>query len=507
MKLLRVFLASVPGATVSAAVVSRDSVSAASVPPPGIEEKKLGILIGMTENPFVAGRATIASGARATWDAKWILDGHLLTLTAAHGPALPVDNALYVLGYSARAKRHWMLVVRAGETADSVDVRWFTIDGDLWRFAPTVERVGGTVLQRQVIWNSHTRAAPTTIMPSASEIARWPTLPLTPEMAPLVAWTGTWPNRHNEPGLGGYVDGMFVSKPIAEGHFVGWFETNVLRKTTGQSVSGRETSIWGYSESARLFFRLDIETSNGGRTAAPNVDGKYAKWWFAARGNAVVVVAPLESKAIGKDTVQSRFGFVLSAPRVMTVFEEHLQRNGTWIDAPAGHLTWREIGGSTRREGVVRAALDSAYSAWSAAEQRKDLHAYMSYIAPGFTAVGQAGNTFDRVQLEGFARDNTTSADFVSQAYEIEELHVVGDKATVSVRHFVTARLHTDTLNGRKLKSQPVHVMVVQDVMDQTWIKVGRDWKVKHWTDITGNIWVDGALSESWPAAAGARKK
>ena len=152
----------------------------------------------------------------------------------------------------------------------------------------------------------------------------------------------------------------------------------------------------------------------------------------------------------------------------------------------------------SRQHRDVRTTLEANYRAWSAAEKLKDVPAYMAFIAPGFVAVGQAGNTFDRRQLEAFARENAATMNVIAQAYQIDSLAVVDSTATVSVRHSLSVRMRGDTVNGRRVEAKPLHHVLVRERMRQTWVKHGESWMLKHWTDISGKIWVDGKLTESF---------
>ena len=338
-----------------------------AVPPPGPEERKLSVLIGKWQNPF-QGKKQDPSAPEQTdgmWEGKWILDGHLLTLTATNLAPGKLQKELDVFGYSSRAKRHYMIVITAGgQSTDKVEVSWFTIDGNAWRFAPREEKVGDKIVRHRTTWGFESPDLTTTLEESSEDGVHWfksgqgehrrmdggltsgvdktrPARQATtradkpqkewklpppgPEMAILSAWVGTWPNKHQEKGF--YVDGSFDSKPIADGYFLGFFETNVFVFDSGKKESQKEVDVWGYSDTASLYFRVDAVTYHKDSVQAP--EAEFSAWWFG-KGNALILAAPLPETKVGDKVVPTRYGLMLESPDVMTVFEEDLEDGVHW---------------------------------------------------------------------------------------------------------------------------------------------------------------------------------
>ena len=115
-----------------------------------------------------------------------------------------------------------------------------------------------------------------------------PMPPSGPEMAKLSNWVGTWPNKQQEKGFA--VDGSMDSRLIGDGYFLSFFETNKLIYDSGKKRSQREVDVWSYSDTARMYFRVDSVTYNDG-VRTPEIDLSY--WWFA-RGDAVILASPLQ---------------------------------------------------------------------------------------------------------------------------------------------------------------------------------------------------------------------
>ena len=116
----------------------KEAAAKVEMAPPVPEEKELDVLAGKWQGAF---RGEEQGG---TWEGKWILDGHLLTLSATNLPAGKVQKEVDVFGYSARAKRHYLIAITAGgAAADKAEIFWFTVEGSIWRFTPTDTKVGG----------------------------------------------------------------------------------------------------------------------------------------------------------------------------------------------------------------------------------------------------------------------------------------------------------------------------------------------------------------------------
>ena len=312
------------------------------IPPPALEEQKLGVLLGQWQSPFRGEKSGLsaAENVDGVWEGRWILDGHVLTLTAAKRATGMEKNKLYVFGYFALAARYWMMVVTAGDgAADRVEVSWFTIEGNVWRFAPIEDRSGDKTVRRQLVWEIHPPNVTTTMAELSSDSVAWTLPPTEPAMAKLAGWVGRWANRHQEHEFD--VDGAFDSNQVADGYFLGWFETNVLRYKSGKNVSEREVDIWGYSDVARLYFRLDATTYLGGDVRV-NVDDSDCRW-FGDRGEGVVLISPLEQQKIDGRAVSTRWGFFLDSPDMMLVFAENLEDGIRWTDAPDKPIKWPRI--------------------------------------------------------------------------------------------------------------------------------------------------------------------
>jgi hypothetical protein len=327
----------------------KEAAAKVEIPPPAPEEKELDVLAGKWQGAF---RGEEQAG---TWEGKWILDGHLLTLSATNLPAGKVAKEVDVFGYSARARRHYMIAITAGgQAADQAEILWFTIDGNTWRFAPTETKVGGKVVHRRVSWKSGSPGHMTILPETSEDGVHWlssgqresrrmagdgkasaapadplepgPTPPPAPEMATLSNWVGTWPNKQREKGF--VVDGSMASRLLGDGYFLGFFETNKLIYDSGRKRSQREVDVWSYSDTARMYFRIDAVTYNDG-ARTPEIDLSY--WWFA-RGDAVILAAPLQETKIGDKTVKVRYGFVIEQPNVLAVFEQDLADGVHWSD-------------------------------------------------------------------------------------------------------------------------------------------------------------------------------
>ncbi len=133
------------------------------------------------------------------------------------------------------------------------------------------------------------------------------------------------------------MDGTLEYRLLAGGHFLGAFETNLIRRKSGETFDEKEVDLWGYCDVARLYFRVDIATYEGG-PHTPDADDS-ALWWFRSEGTAVVLAAPLPEKSVGEKTVPIRYGFVLESPRTLRIFKQRLE-NGVWLEAPR----WVQIG-------------------------------------------------------------------------------------------------------------------------------------------------------------------
>jgi hypothetical protein len=351
-----------------------------SIPPPGPEEQKLAVLIGKWQSPFHGERRTSSppENTDCIWEGKWILNGHLLSLEATNLPKGRHERELDVFGYSGRTKSHYMLAITAGNHGrDEVEVFWFTIDGNVWRFAPTEVRIGDKVIQNRVVWEL--KSADLTItrtessedgihwtnsgqgehrriqgdptpgiikaLPENRATARkgieeiWKLPPPGPEMERVPARTGTWPNKHQGPEF--YVAGTWDSRSVGDGYFLGWFETNDEIYATSQKNAAprvekqREVDIWGYSDTASLYFRIDAVTYKtdsifpDGTLPAPLVDDNWL--WWTNRGKGVAMAIPLEQKIDGK-VVYVRWGLESESPDTRTIFEDRSQDGVHWTE-------------------------------------------------------------------------------------------------------------------------------------------------------------------------------
>jgi len=142
----------------------------------------------------------------------------------------------------------------------------------------------------------------------------WKLTPAGPELVRLPAHTGTWPNEHQEPGF--YVKGTWDSELRAEGYFLCWFETtnlvypNCQKGQASRIGNGREVDIWGYSDTAKLYFRLDVTTYLNGNVPAPVVD---SQTWWSSYGKGVVSISPFTTK-VGDRVVPVRVGLLARHP-------------------------------------------------------------------------------------------------------------------------------------------------------------------------------------------------
>ncbi|MBV8206020.1 MAG: hypothetical protein JO041_04445 [Acidobacteria bacterium] len=153
-------------------------------------------------------------------------------------------------------------------------------------------------------------------------------------MKRFAPWVGRWPNKHDDGSSDPefYVDGALEYKLLAGGHFLGAFEKNVIRRKSGEVFNQKEVDLWGYCDSAKLYFRVDVDTYGPG-PKTPEADDTLL--WFQGQGKAVVLVAPLLEEKMGEKTVPFRVGFVLESPRTLRIFKQRLE-NGAWVDAPGG---------------------------------------------------------------------------------------------------------------------------------------------------------------------------
>jgi len=145
----------------------------------------------------------------------------------------------------------------------------------------------------------------------------------------------------------------------------------------------------------------------------------------------------------------------------------------------------------------VRKAITAAYASMVTASMQKDEKAWLSHIAPGFSGVGQTGRVFSLEQPPGDS-GTTNPSKVLSERYEIQKLSVSGDAALVLVHHRELIHLVSRKLNGRNLGLKPDHLVRVDEIMRQVWVKLGQEWKLKHWDDLSGKIWVDKRMQESW---------
>lgn len=148
-------------------------------------------------------------------------------------------------------------------------------------------------------------------------------------------------------------------------------------------------------------------------------------------------------------------------------------------------------------EADVRRAITVAYAEMQAADLNGDRRAWLAHLAPGFVGVGQTGHVFT------FSTDPATTEDSeamttVSEQFQIQTLSWSGDAALVIVRHRQVLHLVGHELNGRNLGPKPEHIIRADEIMRQVWLKIGSDWKLKHWDDMSGTIWVDGQVQERW---------
>src|ERR1017187_5697202 len=68
------------------------------------------------------------------WRGQWLFDGHLMALRCTGLPGGARERELDVFGYSGQGDRFFMLRIKSASAEDSIEVQWFTINGDTWTF-------------------------------------------------------------------------------------------------------------------------------------------------------------------------------------------------------------------------------------------------------------------------------------------------------------------------------------------------------------------------------------
>jgi len=148
-------------------------------------------------------------------------------------------------------------------------------------------------------------------------------------------------------------------------------------------------------------------------------------------------------------------------------------------------------------EDDVKSAITGAYAEMEAADLKGDRRAWLAHLAPGFVGVGQTGNVF-ALSTDDAPTEDSEAATTVSERFQIQKFSVSGDAALVIVRHQQRLHLVGHVLNGRNLGPKPEHMVRVDEIMRQVWQQIGSDWRLKHWDDMSGTIWVDGHVQEHW---------
>ncbi|MEO7083296.1 MAG: hypothetical protein ABI442_10345 [Gemmatimonadaceae bacterium] len=317
------------------------------------EELALTPLVGRRHNPFIEHMGSPSDSGE--WRGTWLLRGHMLAFTAAYLPPGQTENKAYLFGYSIRAKRYFMMVVTAGGSApDSVNVSWFTIKDKTWRFMPEAVNVNGKAVERQLVWNEKepTAKAAATI---AVEDSSWVLPPARTEMLQYAGWTGRWPSRTNEKtgkGDDAAITGVFDSKSIANGYFLGWFEQNDITVNASKKTSDREVDIWGYSDVTHSYFRVNLVTALDGHAVAPGV--QYAPFFSKLGDNGLLLAAPLYKTKVGNESLTSRYG-IIRYDDTLYIFEQYLVGGINWTNSPLRQTKWGRFKSAAPDTGIKAA--------------------------------------------------------------------------------------------------------------------------------------------------------
>ena len=147
-------------------------------------------------------------------------------------------------------------------------------------------------------------------------------------------------------------------------------------------------------------------------------------------------------------------------------------------------------------EGDVRSAIAVAYAEMQAADLKAtDAH--------GWRILRQDSAPSDRPEASSLYQRTTRRLRTPSQLQQCPS----GSRSRSSVCQVISpsswcgisnVHLIGHVLNGRNLGPKPEHMVRVDDIMRQLWQKIGSDWKLKHWDDTSGTIWVDGHVQEHW---------
>jgi hypothetical protein len=305
------------------------------------EEMLLTPLVGRRNNPFAPDNASASdSGA---WQGQWILNGHMLSLTATHLAPGQTENKGFLFGYSYRAKRFFMLTVTAGGSApDSVNVSWFTIKDKTWRFMPEEVDIGGKAVERQMAWNETDPIAKplATVSPQDSS---WTLPPARTEMSQFAGWSGHWPsNTHEQTAKGedAIINGAFDSKPVGGGYFLVWLERNDILLNTSKRTSDREVDVWGYSDVSHFFFRVNFGTATDGHPIAPVV--AYSPYFAPLGENGLLLMRPLYKTKVGAENLTSRYG-ITQYHDSLFLFEQYLVGGINWTNGAGRQVIWAKM--------------------------------------------------------------------------------------------------------------------------------------------------------------------
>jgi hypothetical protein len=308
------------------------------------EELLLTPLIGRRNNPFVGEKG--ASSDSGVWQGSWILRGHMLALTAAHVRPGQIENRAFLFGYSYRAKRFFMMTVISNPSPpDSVNVQWFSIKDKVWRFMPEELEIDGKAVERQMAWSEKDPLAKP-LATIALEDSTWTLPPARTEMSQFAGWQGRWPSKTVESmgksGDNAVINGVFDSKPIAGGYFLGWFEQNDITPTAAKKMSDRELDIWGFSDVTHSYYRINIVTAVDGHQMAPSV--AYYPFFTKLGDNGLLLAAPLYKTKVGAEALWSRYG-IIRYQDTLYVFEQYLVGGINWTNSPARQAKWGRLSG------------------------------------------------------------------------------------------------------------------------------------------------------------------
>lgn len=139
----------------------------------------------------------------------------------------------------------------------------------------------------------------------------------------------------------------------------------------------------------------------------------------------------------------------------------------------------------TPEEATARQELQETYARAGTAWKARDAAAIMQAVAPGFTQVMPDGQAFDSGEVEAALREWFATADAVT-AYDvrIDALRLAGDEAVADVAE--TVRMTFVGPDGRQ------HERAQSNTARDTWVRMGKGWKVRRSEYRTGTMSIDG---------------